>query len=98
MPPSSKRSQARPLGNDMAALRDYTVGDIVLAIKALSEASRLAGKLETQRMTLEGQKEHAQAISRAVLETEAKLLRALVTLGQMHAQIDIDDLPFGGGS
>lgn len=93
----SKRDQARPLGNKMAELRDYAVGDVVLAIKALSEASKLAGELENRRMTLEGQKEYAQAISRAVLVSESKLLRALVTLGQMHAQIDIDDLPFSGG-
>ena len=80
----------------MAELRDFTVGEVTLAIRSLNEAAKLANKLETQRMTLEGQKEHAQAISRAVLETEAKLLKALVILGQMHAQIDIGDLPFGG--
>ena len=80
----------------MAELRDFTVGEVTLAIRSLNEAAKLANKLETQRMTLEGQKEHAQAISRAVLETEAKLLKALVILGQMHAQIDIEDLPFGG--
>lgn len=91
-----KRDQSRPLGNKMAELRDFTVGEVTLAIRSLNEAAKLANKLETQRMTLEGQKEHAQAISRAVLETEAKLLKALVILGQMHAQIDIEDLPFGG--
>ena len=80
----------------MAELRDFTVGEVTLAIRSLNEAAKLANKLETQRMTLEGQKEHAQAISRAVLETEAKLLKALVIQGQMHAQIDIEDLPFGG--
>ena len=91
-----KRDQSRLLGNKMAELRDFTVGEVTLAIRSLNEAAKLANKLETQRMTLEGQKEHAQAISRAVLETEAKLLKALVILGQMHAQIDIEDLPFGG--
>ena len=90
-----KRSQARPLGNKMAQLRDDIAAQILLAFDDSRQAQKPIKMLSNKRMTLEGQQLYALRANGHLDETQKRLLSALIALQQMGAKVDVESLMIG---